>query len=823
MMAFFPCLQNDFVAWDDRTNYLENPFYRGLGPPQLRWAWTSFHLGVYQPLAWMMLGAEYLAVGLEPRRYHLVSLVFYALDTVVLFLLTVMLLVRSRAGSARNEPWRLTLSAFLAVALFAVHPLRVEVVAWASCQPYLPCALFSMLAVMAYVHAHPPAGECRLGWLVATFFLLLAALLSKAVAVSVPVVLLLIDIYPLRRLGGGPGRWFGPEARKVWWEKVPFATLSLVFIGLAILGRVQARHLVPMQVAGVGARIAQSCYGICFYLVKTMVPRDLTAYYPVPKPFIWYQTPFILSMLAALVTSAVVFCLRRSWPALLIVWLVYLAVLAPNLGLVRFGTEIAADRYSYIAMMGAVVLLAGGLSAALDARRHARLVAAGTIAVSLAALGGLILLCRAQTRTWRSSETLWTHALGHGRDWNDIPHVNLGAYFLEHGQLDAARVQFEEALRINPRMEDAHNNLGLLHWRQGRMGEARAHFEEALRIDPRMEHAHMNMGTLHWREGRLGEARPHFEEVLQANPDSWVAHGSLASVLAQQGQFGPARRHFETALAINPRSAPHRDGLGVLLKTQGLLAEARAELEQALRIDPRLAKAHLDLGVVFAELGQPDRAQAEFDEAIRLKPDYTAARIERGLFLFRRGRTGDARAELEETLRLDARSVAAHNCLGQVLKSQGRLAEARAQFEEVLKLKPDSIEGHANLGGLLLEQGALDGAIAHLDEAMRQNSGDPAVYNNRAMIWATAPDARLRDGRQAVAAATRACTLTDWKNAFYIDTCAAAHAEAADFDEAVKLQNRAITLATSEHTREDFRSRLRLYQAKQPYREQLAR
>ncbi len=224
--AFSPCLRNDFVAWDDDKNFLNNPGYRGLGWVQLRWDWTSFQLGVYQPLAWMILGAESLLWGLRPWGYHLTSLILHALNTVVLLVLTLSLLSRCRPRRERAEPGSSLLDAGLAVALFAVHPLRTEVVAWASCQPYLPCALFSMLTVLAYLRALPEGAPPRRGSLVAAFCLFAAALLSKAVAVSLPAVLLILDVYPLRRLGGGPGRWFGPSVRGVWREKLPFLGLS---------------------------------------------------------------------------------------------------------------------------------------------------------------------------------------------------------------------------------------------------------------------------------------------------------------------------------------------------------------------------------------------------------------------------------------------------------------------------------------------------------------------------------------------------------------------------------------------------------------------
>jgi hypothetical protein len=210
--AFAPIVNNGFVGWDDQPNFEENPAFRGLGWPQLHWAWTTRLLGVYQPLSWMLFEAEYALGGLNPRVYHLTSLILLVLNALVLDALVVALLIRCRPEQYRRHPVAVHAGAAAAAALFMAHPLRVEVVAWASCQPYLPCALFLMLAVLAYLRAHPPEGPTRRGWALAALGLYVAAVLSKAVAVPLPLVFLILDVYPLRRLGWGRGRLIGPSA-----------------------------------------------------------------------------------------------------------------------------------------------------------------------------------------------------------------------------------------------------------------------------------------------------------------------------------------------------------------------------------------------------------------------------------------------------------------------------------------------------------------------------------------------------------------------------------------------------------------------------------
>ena len=248
LYAFFPAYNNGFVAWDDDRNFLGNPHFRGLGAAQVKWAWTTFLADVYQPLAWMVLETEYVFFQLNPRRYHVTSVLLQVASAVVLYILTMALLnafARAREGEppgeprhhpARTEPrppgitqghfvrsskisrlenpWVRSVSAALATALFSVHPLRAEAVAWVSCQPYLPCILFCMLSVLAYLQASTADPSSRWGWLAGSFFLFVTALLFKAVAVSLPVVLLILDAYPLGRFWDSTGRWLRPSAQK---------------------------------------------------------------------------------------------------------------------------------------------------------------------------------------------------------------------------------------------------------------------------------------------------------------------------------------------------------------------------------------------------------------------------------------------------------------------------------------------------------------------------------------------------------------------------------------------------------------------------------
>jgi protein O-mannosyl-transferase len=587
--AFLPALDNGFVHWDDDKNFLANPYYRGLGAAQWKWAWSTFWLGVYQPLAWLLFEVQYLLWKLDPRGYHLTSLVLHTVNAVVLYMLTAALLRRSQSLCNLERPWTCSLAAGLATSLFAVHPLRVEPVVWASCQPYLPCALFSMLAVLAYLRAFETVASPRWGWLAVTFVLFVAALLSKAAAVSLPAVLLILDVYPLRRFGEGTGRWFGSAVRRACWEKMPFVLVSLVFMGVATAARRQA--LISTEHNDASESIALVCYGIWFYLVKTVLPLDLIAVYPAPKEIDWQAPRFIVGIFGTVAMSGVFFLVRRRWPGLLAAWLTYLVILAPNSGIIRINDQIAADRYSYLSTVALVVVTAGCFWRVLRTTARVRPAALGVIALGVGLQLVLIPMTWGQCRTWRNAEILWRHALNHGGAQSSLAHYNLSLILYRQGKLEAAAALGAEALRLDPSDVVAHNNLGVILQHQGKLNAAAARYAAALRL----------------------------------NPDYLNAHYNLAIVLSRQRDFAAAAFHFEEALRLAPGFADAHHNLGADFFLQGKLAEAAAHYTEALRLDLGRFDTHTNLGVVLSRQGRFEEAAAHYSEALRLNPGYAEA------------------------------------------------------------------------------------------------------------------------------------------------------------------------------------------------------
>jgi protein O-mannosyl-transferase len=655
--SFLPALNNSFLAFDDDENFVENPWFRGLGWSQIRWAWTTFLLGVYQPLAWMMLELEYLLAGLDPRGYHLASIGLHAAVAVALFALIVAILRRCGwpASQGPRRESHLQLSAALAAILFAVHPLRVEVVAWASCQPYLPCALFSILTILAYLRTHdePAAaqGGRRRAWMMVTLALFTAALLSKAVAVTLPFVILAIDDYLRRRFRARKDR--RRRGAAILAEQLPFLALAILFMGLAILAKQSNESLISIEHYGMLERLVQSCYGVCFYLAKTFWPFDLVAFYPLPRRTAMMTWPYLGSVGAVLAITLAILALGRRWPGLVTAWIVYLAILAPNLGIVRISNQLAADRYCYVASMSLAAVLAHGMALVLPwvERRRWRVIAFALASCLL--ITGLSVLSWRQCRTWRTIGGLWRHVHDHGYS-NDVTVLfNMGLNMSLEGDDKAAMEYYAQAIKSDPRNPDAHNLFGAALARRGRFDEAMREVAEAVRLDPRYAAAQNDLGSLLARQGRLPQAIGHFREAVQLKPDFPLARRNLARALLDQRRIKSAILELQEGVRLSPLDAMLRNDLGLAHAQAGELHPAIEQFAEASRLDPSLVSARINLGLALEQNGNFEQAIAQFAEAVRLEPAKAANHVLLASALARAGRTREAAEHYSAALRID--------------------------------------------------------------------------------------------------------------------------------------------------------------------------
>jgi Flp pilus assembly protein TadD len=560
VVAFSPILANGFVDWDDGTNFTDNRHFRGIGWTHLVWMATAFHLGVYQPLAWLAAALQFSLGGLHPSVYHAGSLAFHAGSAVLVYTLALLLFTPAAAGHA----WRARMCAGAAALAFALHPLRVEAVAWASAQGYPLAAIFFLGSIVAYLHAHhwpdrrhaSSLTTVRRGWLLVSMALGLCAFLSKPIAVTLPAVLLILDWYPLRRLSGP-----GPR-RSVWMEKLGYAVPAAAIAAAAPLARAHA-GLLAGDHYGLLMRLGQSSYGVVFYLWKTLLPTGLTFYYPLPLDASPWQARFVLSAVAVGGLAALAWRLRRRQPSVTAALLAYVALLSPVLGVIPQGGQLAADRYSYFAAIPLSLLMGLGLLAAfskMDKGAWRIGLSSGALGVTLVAFG---LLTFQQARVWRDSGTLWGHATTVAPDTYQS-HNNLGLHYLGQGKYDSALHEFDETLRLNPSSAKGYFNRGLALAKAGRPDQAITSYRKGLALRPNDPTALAHLAELLANHGAFTEAEAHYRHALGLVPHPDL-YNSLGIVLARQSRLADAVSAFREALALDPRHEDARANLDTAL------------------------------------------------------------------------------------------------------------------------------------------------------------------------------------------------------------------------------------------------------------------
>jgi tetratricopeptide (TPR) repeat protein len=533
VITFLPVLGAEFVAYDDPENFLQNQHYRGLGWPQLRWMWTTTHLGHYVPLSWMTLGLDYLLWGMNPAGYHAVNLLLHAANAVMLFFLARR--VFRLAGIERSgDALAAVAPAAFAALVFAVHPLRVESVAWITERRDMVALAFSLASVLCYLRSHDALSRSRRWyWLsVATF---VCALLSKATAVMLPATLLVLNVYPLRRIGGAAG-WASTAARQAIKELVPFGAASL----LAGLGSIFA--LQPGVQLGATDKLAVSAYSLAFYVWKTVAPTNLAPLYERRLPIPILSPVFIASYAVVIVFVAAAWMWRRRFPGLTAAFVAFTAAIFPLLGFLQNGPQIAADRYTYHAAPALAILLGAALAMF---ERRAVLVAAASV------IGILGFLTNRQTRVWKNSESLWQRVL----QFDSVSYLannNLGVVLAEQGKSNEAIARYRRSIRTRPSHMYAHNNLGFELAQRGELEAAIEEYRAALAIDPTYADAEVNWGNALLQLRRFDEAVTHYAAAARLDPERAAVHFNWGVALREKGDVLGAIGQYERALTLDP-------------------------------------------------------------------------------------------------------------------------------------------------------------------------------------------------------------------------------------------------------------------------------
>jgi protein O-mannosyl-transferase len=756
-----------FVNFDDDLYVYDNTKVAGgLSLKGFAWVFTHADCSLYHPLTMLSLMADYQLHGLHAGGYHFTNVLLHTASVILLFLV-----LRQMTGAL----WR---SAFVA-AVFAIHPLRVESVAWVSERKDVLSAFFFMLTLGAYVRyaRNPKSLACYL--MVVVAFVL--ALLSKPTVVILPVVLLLLDYWPLNR--------FEQPRRlpRLILEKIPLLALAVGACAMTVL--VAEKWIVPGVQVSVLSRIGNALVSYSAYLGQVVWPARLAVLYPYPEDGL---PPWKVALTGTLLAifSAVALWQRGKRPWLLLGWLWYLAMLAPMIGILQVGGFAHADRYTYLPQIGiyvAVTWLLAEWGAKLKLSRGAL----GGIMTAVIAL--LMAGAWKQTGYWRDSITLWSHTLACTAR-NEIAHHNLGSALLQKGLVDEGIAQYRIALQLKPSSAKAHYSLASALMQKGNVDEALTQFMYALQIDPKDAEIHTTFGRALLRKGKVQEAAAHFQQALLLKPDSARAHFDLANLFLDQGRVDDAIIHYQQALQIDPDDAEVQNSLGSALLRNGRVEEAAALFQQALQLKPDFAQAHYNLGNILLQNGKTDEAITHYKHALQIDPDYALAHVNLGSALLQKGNVDDAFLHFQRALQIDPDNVPAHVNLGGILLQRGKVDDAIAHFRKALQIKPGFAEAHSRLGDALRQKGNFRDAIAQFQQSLQIEPNDPEVQNNLAWLLATCLEASLRDGGEAVQLAQRANELAGGRNPAILRTLAAAYAETGRFYDAKRSAKAAIEL-----------------------------
>ena len=726
LLAYLPALSAGFTNWDDDGYVTDNvAVQRGDVVALLLEPFEGNH----HPVTMLSLGANHAWSGLDAGSYHFVNVLLHLGCTLLVFLFVSGLLQRQAMARARAE-----LVALATSAVFALHPMHVESVAWVSARKDPLYTLFFLLALLVYLrHGDRP----RVGTLLAALGFGALAMLSKPAAVVLPVVLVLVDWLRARPLRGG-----------VLAEKLPFFALS-IGVGLATLsaqhaaGATSADSAVPL-----GRSLLHACYGLMMYGVRFVAPLDLAPFYPLPDASAELPGSYLLAPLVVLTLAAVAVVLHRKGARTALFALAFFVLnLALVLQVKQVGGAVMADRYTYVPYIGL------GLLAGLLLERATRERGDGVALASIGVLGlALAPLAWRQAGFWRDSETLWERALAVAPSGRAF--ANRGQLRQRAGDAAGALADYEQALALELDNVAANSNRGILLLERNELDEALVAFEAALAREPRNGPALVGRALVRHRRGDVAGALADCDTAVAANPMDAIARGNRGFFRQQVGERDAARSDYEAALALDARLEVARAGLASLASGETGAQRSLEDIERALELEPGDAALRYERATQLQKLRRLDEALADGERAVSAAPQDIRYRERVCELLAQRGDFQRAEPECRRLLELDASNGVACNLLAAICMQQGRNEEALGLLERSLAARPRDAQTLQNRAIVLLQ-------LQRLPEAVRDLEVCLEVAPQNAAMWSDLGALRMRVGQLpgAVEAFTRAIGL----------------------------------------------------------------
>ena len=608
LAVFWQVNHYDFINIDDNIYVTGNSHIQsGITLDGFRWAFSSTYAEFWHPLTWLSLMFDYQLYGLNAGGYHLTNLILHILSALLLFWLF---------NRMTGTIWR---SAFVAT-IFALHPLHVESVAWISERKDVLSVFFWMLTLCLYVYYTEKPVIKR--YLPVVFFFA-CGLMSKPLVVTRPVIMILLDYWPLERFELRKSDLMLRQLR----EKIPFFVLSAVFSIITLY----AQHKPSQEYLPLGARLANDPVSFMIYLEKTFVPNHMAVFYPfsfqLPAWQVWGSVFLLLFI------SIIVIMSMRRLPYLFTGWLWYIITLLPVTGIIQARNFSMADRYTYLPLIGIAVMLAWGIPPLIknEAMRKKILFPA-----SIAALAIMAVLTWHQCGYWKNSMNICNHALQVTKD-NYLAHINLGSALFDEGKTEEAIAHYSDAIRITPNIILSYNKRGIAYDKLGRHQRALEDFNKAISLKPDDAISYNCRGNAYAELGQYQMAIEDYNKTIRLKPDNADAYNDRGTIYAKLGQYQMAIEDFNNAIRLKPDNAAAYNSRGAVFIKFGQYQMAIEDLNKAIRLKPDDADAYNNRGTIYTKLGQYQMAIEDFNNAIRLKPDDADTYFNRGIIYFTQG------------------------------------------------------------------------------------------------------------------------------------------------------------------------------------------
>ncbi len=612
IVPYWQVISFDFVGYDDQEYVTENSkVQKGLTVEGLKWAFTTFHSANWHPITWLshMLDCEFY--GLNPTGHHWTNVEFHIANTLLLFFI-LQYMTRSIWRSA------------LVAALFALHPLHVESVAWVAERKDVLSTFFLLLTILAYLRYIEKQVLIRY-FMILLFFIL--GLMSKPMLVTLPFVLLLLDFWPLKRfqfkndLQSDSVTFFGFQGfLRLFLEKILLVIPVVISCSLTFLAQKNSEAVKPLESLPLIDRISNALVSYVTYALKTIWPNNLAIFYPHPGNTL----PAWQIIGAALLIAVAIFLsihTLKKYPYIIVGLFWYLGTLVPVIGLVQVGDQAMADRYTYIPLIGLFIIVSWGVFDFLKKWHYHMIV---FILSAISAICVLAVCTFLQVGYWQNGITLFEHAIK-VTNKNCVAHNNLGVLLSKDEKFDEAVFHYDEVLKINPNDSRALYNKGCALRDKRAIDKAAFFFKESLKINQDYAEAHNGLAYILFVQGKPDEAILHYRNALKIKPDFTEAYNNLANVLSFQGELDKAVSVYKEAFRLDPENVDTHYNIGLFYKKQGKLKKAMTHLAKAIKIDPDYAKAYNEIGVILFQQGKYKKAEVFFFKAVQVKPSYTDA------------------------------------------------------------------------------------------------------------------------------------------------------------------------------------------------------